>query len=121
MSIHERATSKGDTRYVVRSRDPRPRERTSYRRIDAERFERRVRHQVDTGTDRDPSLAKITFRQWHDRWWPTIEESDRAPNTIANYEAILQLHVLPELGDYRLSELRHIHFEEWLAELGRNG
>jgi integrase len=103
--------------WVVRWRDPRPREKTFRRKADAERYERAVRHQVDAGTYRDPSLAKITFRRWYDRWWPTIESSDRAPNTIANYEAILQHHVLPYLGGRRLGDLRRIHFEEWLTEL----
>jgi len=117
LSIHDRKTSTGKTHYVVRWRDPRSRERTFHRKIDADRFERSVRHQVDTGSYRDPRLSRVTFKEWHDRWWPTIEASDRAPNTIAQYETVLRLHVLPHFARRRLGDLRRIDFEEWLTEL----
>jgi len=121
MSIHKRTTTTKGTTYVVRWRDPKPREKTFARKLDAERYERSVLHKIDTGTYRDPRLGKVTFRQWHDRWWPTIETSDRAPNTLAQYETLLRLHVLPHLGNRRLGELRLIDFEEWLSGLRGQG
>jgi len=48
MSIHKRVTQRRGTTWVVRFRDPLPRERTFDRKADAERFERYVRHQVYT-------------------------------------------------------------------------
>ena len=84
--------------------------------MEAERFERRVLHSRDVGVYRDPALDRVTFREWHDRWWPTIEAS-REPNTVAQYECILRRHVLPELGDCRLASLEKIDLEEWIAEL----
>lgn len=122
MSVHKRPSKTGGSAtWVVRWRDPRPREKTFKTKVEAERFERSVRHRLDTGTYRDPRLARITFKQWFDRWWPTIESSDRAPNTIAQYENLLRLHVVPHLGHRRLGDLRRIDFEEWLGTLRKGG
>ena len=98
MSIHRRVAKSGVTTWVVRYRDPIPRERTFDRKADAERFERYVRHQLDTDQYLDPDSARITMREWAERWWPTIVNSQRAPSTISGYEGALRLYVLPHSG-----------------------
>lgn len=120
MSIHKRVNKRGTT-WVVRYRDPVPRERTFERKADAERFERSVRHQLDTDAYLDPESARITVRDWSERWWPTIETSDRAPSTISGYESALRLQVLPHVGERRLRTLRRIDLEEWLGALRAAG
>ncbi len=75
----------------------------------------------DPGQYFDPALARISFGEWCARWWPTAESSDRAPSTITCYEGSLRNHVLPQLGERRLLELRRIDMEEWLGELRRSG
>jgi len=121
MSIHKRVTQKRGTTWVVRFRDPLPRERTFDRKADAERFERYVRHQLDTDQYLDPDSARITFREWSERWWPTIATSQLAPSTVSGYEGALRLYVLPHLGERRLRTLRRIDMEEWLGELRSAG
>lgn len=116
MSIHRRV-NKRRTVWIVRYRDPVPRERTFERKADAERFERYVRHQLDTDQYLDPESGKVTFAQWAERWWPTVEASERAPSTISGYESALRIQVLPYLGGRRLRTLRRIDMEEWLGEL----
>jgi integrase len=116
VSIHRRV-NKRRTVWIVRYRDPVPRERTFERKADAERFERYVRHQLDTDHYLDPESAKVTFAQWAERWWPTVEASERAPSTISGYESALRIQVLPYLGGRRLRTLRRIDMEEWLGEL----
>jgi integrase len=121
MSIHRRVTKSRGTTWVVRFRDPIPRERTFDRKADAERFERFVRHQLDTDQYLDPESARVTVRDWAERWWPTVERSERAPSTISGYESALRLQVLPHLGDRRLRTLRRIDMEEWLSHLRAAG
>jgi integrase len=121
MSIHRRVTKSRGTTWVVRYRDPLPRERTFDRKADAERFERFVRHQLDTDQYLDPESARITVRDWAERWWPTVEQSERAPSTISGYEPALRLQVLPHLGHRRLRTLRRIDMEEWLSGLRTAG
>lgn len=120
MSIHKRA-NKCKSVWIVRYRDPLPRERTFERKADAQRFERYVRHQVDTDQYLDPEMAKLTFEDWARRWWPTVEQTDRAPSTISGYESALRIQVLPYLGRRRLRTLRRIDMEEWLGQLRTAG
>jgi integrase len=119
--IYERVGRNGETTgYVARWRDPRPREQTVRTFEEAKRLKRRVGYGIDTGTYRDPRLDRVTFGEWHRRWWPTVE-ADREPATVAQYESILRLHVLPYLADRRLTSLRRIDLEEWLAILKTKG
>jgi integrase len=121
MSVHKRTAQSGAVTWVVRFRDPIPRERTFRLKGDAERFERRTIREMETGEYLDPSARRITFGQWHDRWWPTIETSDRAPSTIAGYESSLRIQVLPYLRDVPIKDLRKIHLQEWLGRLRAAG
>jgi len=121
MSVHKRTAQSGTVTWVVRFRDPMPRERTFRLKGDAERFERRTIREMETGEYLDPSARRITFGQWHDRWWPTIESSDRAPSTIAGYESSLRIQVLPYLRDVPIKDLRKIHLQEWLGQLRKAG
>jgi integrase len=120
VSIHKRVNKRKSV-WIVRYRDPLPRERTFERKGDAQRFERYVRHQLDTDQYLDPEMAKVTFEEWARRWWPTIEHSERAPSTISGYESALRIQVLPYLGARRLRTLRRIDLEEWLGELRKIG
>ncbi len=121
MSVHKRTAQSGAVTWVVRFRDPIPRERTFRLKGDAERFERRTIREMETGEYLDPTARKITFGRWHDRWWPTIESSDRAPSTIAGYESSLRIQVLPYLRDVPIKDLRKIHVQEWLGQLRTAG
>ena len=120
MSIHKRVNKRRSV-WIVRYRDPLPRERTFDRKADAERFERYVRHQLDTDQYLDPEMAKVTFEEWAGRWWPTVEQSERAPSTISGYESALRIQVLPFLGFRRLRTMRRIDMEEWLGQLRSAG
>lgn len=117
VSVHRRVNKRRGTVWVVRYRDPLPRERTFDRKADAERFERYVRHQLDTDQYLDGESARLTFADWAERWWPTVENSERAPSTISGYESALRIQVLPYLGERRLRTLHRIDMEEWLGEL----
>src|SRR5665213_154216 len=121
MSVHKRTAQTATVTWVVRIWDTIPRERTFRLKGDAERFERRTIREMETGEYLDPSARKITFGQWHDRWWPTIESSDRAPSTIAGYESSLRIQVLPYLRDVPIKDLRKIHVQEWLGQLRKAG
>ncbi len=120
MSIRKRVNKRKSV-WVVRYRDPLPRERTFERKADAQRFERYVRHQLDTDQYLDPEMAKVTFEHWARRWWPTVENSERAPSTISGYESALRIQVLPYLGSRRLRTLRRIDMDEWLGQLRTAG
>lgn len=121
MSVHRRKLRSGKSNWVVRWRDPSSRERTFRTKADAEAFEREIRRQVAEGTYLDPRAKDVTFREWYQAWWPTIEHSKRARNTIVNYESIGRLHVLPYLGNRKLRDCKGLVIERWIASLFEKG
>jgi len=60
--------------------------------LEADRFERTIRHQLDGCTYRDPGQDRVRFGEWAERWWHTVEAS-----TKVQYETILRRHVLPAI------------------------
>jgi len=123
MSVHKVATSASGTRWVVRWRDPNGRAKEQWfdRKAGADAFARRIGHARDVGRYRDPKLERVTFGQWYRRWWLVVESSGRSRNTLVNYESVGRLHVLPYLGDKRLSAIQRIDIDEWLAALRAKG
>jgi integrase len=123
MSVHKRQTASKGTTWVVRWRDPngRAKEQTFPRKADADAFERKVIHARDTGTYRDPAMEKVTFGDWYARWWEVMRSSGRARNTTTTYEVIGRRHVLPYFAGKRMSTLRKIDFETWVAGLRTEG
>ena len=111
-----RVEGKRGSAWEVRWRDPRPRKKRFRTKAEAVAFERETLHDLATGTYRDPSLAKVTFADWHAVWWPTVPNG-RSPGTVVHYEAVLRRHVLPYLGPERLARLRRIDLEAWVAAL----
>jgi len=110
-------------RWEARYRDPfgAHRTRTFDRKSDATAFLAATETDKRHGEWFEPEAGQVTVSQWHSRWWPTIENSDRAANTLVQYEGILRRHVLLHLGDHPMASLRRIDVEEWLATLRAGG
>lgn len=94
MSIQKRP----DGKYRARYRDPAGREHAKhFRRVkDADRWLRDQQTAKDRGEWVDPALRRVTFREWADEW--LAGAANLKPKTVAGYESILAVHVLPELG-----------------------
>src|SRR5690606_39601128 len=62
----------------------------------------------------------ISLRQWSERWLADLEAApDRSRATVVSYRSVLKNHVLPALGDIRLTELTTERVAEHLADLTR--
>lgn len=124
--IYSYELKSGEIRWGVRWRDPsgRAQERGGFTRMaDARQWKRTVEAEKTTGAYRDPGLDRLTFSEWTATWWES-KRARIAPATQLQYESVLRLHVVPMLGDMRLSEIRKIHVERMVAlleEEGRSG
>lgn len=67
----------------------------------------------------DPRRAKTTLREF----WPRFMQSspDLRPTTAALYEGLARNHVLPLLGDYRLSAITVADVNSFVAQLTAGG
>ncbi len=110
-------------RWEARYRDPygTQRSRTFDRKGDATAFLAATETDKRHGDWFEPETDRVTVREWHARWWLTIESSDHAANTLVQYEGILRRHVLAQLGDRPMASLRRIDLEEWIATLRADG
>lgn len=63
---------------------------------------------------------KIFYKDWIYLW--LIEKKDYIKeSTYANYSNNIFNHIIPNLGDYTLSELNHKIIQDFLLELSKNG
>ncbi|MEU7020958.1 tyrosine-type recombinase/integrase [Streptomyces sp. NPDC046203] len=66
----------------------------------------------------DPRAARITFRQYAEKWLATWGGD---PNTRASMESQLRRHVFPYVGSRPLGSFQPEHVREWLAKLEESG
>ena len=62
-----------------------------------------------------------TVREWIDHWLDAIMSMSARRKTLATYRSQMDQHLLPTLGNYKLSDLRPEHFESLYVSLGRHG
>ena len=117
---HIRTISKTG-RFQARYRDPSGRERARNfeHRIDAERFCAAIEVDKSRGTWVDPQRGRIPFGPWAMRWLES--RTDLKPKTMAGYESLLRVHILPHFGERRLKEISGIEIREWMANLKASG
>jgi integrase len=76
-------------------------------------------HQLDTGTFMKPS--KTTLAEFFERWlkdyvWPNL-----APRTAEGYESIIRQHLIPQLGNITLTQLKPEHLQKYYSDMLRSG
>jgi integrase len=93
--------------------------RTFPSRADANRYLAQVEADLLRGAWTDPRLARITFGEWVERWWPTT--ADLRPGTRTFYEYLLRRFLLPAFEDTSLGRIDSMTVRSWLAGLHEAG
>lgn len=86
-------------------------------KLDAETWLGTIKRSVDLGTWRAPGSEierGLTLRSYADQWLTTRALK---PRTKALYEDLLRLHVLPTLGDLKLTSITPAAVRVWHSEL----
>jgi integrase len=91
---------------------------TASTRREAEREEARLRHEVATGIDIEPS--KITLAEYLGRWLESMRPN-LGPRTFARYVGLMRHQVIPRIGGVSLTKLRPLHVQQLYAKLRENG
>lgn len=116
-SIDRRDNGRYRARYV--GPDRKWKSKTFDRKVDAQRWLRHQLSTIDRGEWIDPALRRTRFEELAERWLATIV--GLRPKTRANYESLLQCHVLPAFGSKELAQIDRVAAREWLAGLQANG
>jgi integrase len=93
--------------------------RTFPSKADANRYLAQVEADLLRGTWTDPRLARITFGEWVERWWPTT--ADLRPGTRTFYDYLLRRLLLPAFEETPLGRIDAMTVRSWLADLHEAG
>jgi integrase len=93
--------------------------RTFPSKADANRYLAQVEADLLRGAWTDPRLARITFGEWVERWWPTT--ADLRPGTRTFYDYLLRRLLLPEFEGTPLGRIDAMTVRAWLAGLHEDG
>lgn len=58
----------------------------------------------------------VTVEQLFNRWWPR-HKHDLAGATVTTHEGDFRRHILPQLGEHRVVDVRGRHLDAWMAEM----
>ena len=81
---------------------------------DAEKRLAELLHQLDKGTFIKPSM--ISLREFLDRWLKDYAWLNLSPRTAEGYEHIIRRHLIPALGNIRLTQLKPEHLQRYYSE-----
>lgn len=110
---HIERPGQGRWRAWYRGPDSRERSRTFDRKADAERWLAGVTVSTARGEWIDPSLGRVTFAEWCERWAPTIV--DLRPATMARDLDMVRNHLIPAFGPVPLAKLTTVDVAAWIA------
>lgn len=71
-------------------------------------------HQLDTGTFMKP--GKTTLAEFLERWLKDYAWPNLAPRTAEGYQSIIRWHLIPQLGNITLTQLKPEHLQKYYAE-----
>ncbi len=64
---------------------------------------------------------KITVGQWMKQWLDIFAKSSVRPNTLMGYRAMLDKHIVPQLGSIKLQKLRGIDIQNMVNKITEAG
>ncbi len=63
----------------------------------------------------------MKYREWLDDWLINYVQPTSKPRTCVRYEEIVRQHLIPDIGDHELNELRAVTVQCYITELLRSG
>ncbi len=104
--IAKMKTKAGETRYVVRYRDPDGRQREEWYRKKTSATRRKSAIEVDLAGNAwiDPRASNRKFEDWSREW--LASDPGKRPKSLACDQSTVDLHLVPALGGKPLSRIR---------------
>jgi len=84
-------------------------------------LDKRDAYMTNMSRNIEPEGHTTKFRDFANNWLENIAPNTCNPNTLNNYAICLNLHILPVVGNMRLTEFRGRHIDDVLTEIQRKG
>lgn len=92
--------------------------KTFYTKEESQRWIREMSRKRDKGVSY--TWVQFSVEEYFADWLIGLQTTLR-PNTFHQYQANIQRHILPELGRYRLVDVKHFHLEQFYVAKLENG
>jgi integrase len=67
-------------------------------------------------------LSELTLRSFVEGYWkPYLDRKSLKPSTRKNYDSVLENHILPALGDHRITDICPMHIEQLVQAKSKAG
>ena len=86
---------------------------------DAEKRLAELLHQLDTGTFMKP--GKTTLAEYLQRWLREYAQPNLSPRTVEGYESIIRQHLVPNLGNIPLTQVKPEYLQRYYSEMLSGG
>ncbi|GAB6138012.1 tyrosine-type recombinase/integrase [Halanaerobaculum tunisiense] len=86
---------------------------------EAEKEMHKLAHEVETGAYIEPS--EMTVKDFLLQWFEDYCESNLAPSTLESYEIIIKSHLIPALGNIKVSDLEPMHIKRYQTHKLKKG
>ncbi|MCX6009220.1 MAG: tyrosine-type recombinase/integrase [Chloroflexi bacterium] len=86
---------------------------------DAEKRLAEILHQLDNGTFMKP--GKTTLAEYLTRWLREYAQPNLSPRTVEGYESIIRQHLVPNLGNIPLTQIKPEHLQRYYSEMLSGG
>ena len=73
---------------------------------------------VRRGASTDPTPGRTLFTDWAETWWAA---RDVRASTMASQFTLMNRHVVPHWGQWKLIDIKAHHIRTWMVELARGG
>jgi len=86
---------------------------------DAEKRLAELLHQLDTGAYMEP--GKTTLGEFLERWLKDYAKPNLSPRGFDRYHGIVEVHLIPEMGNITLTQLRSDHLQSHYTSMLNKG
>lgn len=81
-----------------------------------------LRTRLQEALKRTPDAAELSFQDFVTAYWkPYLERRNIKPSTRKGYESVLNIHILPVLGEAKLTEVVPLQIEDFLRGQAAKG
>src|SRR5258708_39516365 len=87
--------------------------RSFIRKVDGDRFARRMEYDINVGGYVDPHAGKVSVRTYAEEWRKA--QLQHSESTVRDVELSLRVHLYPALGGRPIASARPTELQGWVA------
>ena len=117
--VRQLASGRWQARYKGPDGIDRPAPHTFATKTEANRWLALKEAEILAGDWLNPDAGRVPFKEYAEAW--ILERPNLRPSTVARYEALARLHLVPTFGKLDVGDINDAHVRRWRKTLLDNG